>query len=188
MLTSAKAGYPRLQREVVRGIALKLPLVALLLCVPGSVLAETLEGLVVAVQDGDTLTVLDASKTQHRVRLAGIDAPEKGQPFGHRSKEGLSGMAYQRQVSVEWHKHDRYGRVIGKVLVNGHDVNLAQVATGFAWHYVDYAKEQTPADRQLYSGAEAQARELRRGLWQEPAPVAPWNYRRAKREGGQSEP
>lgn len=188
MLPSVNAGWPHLQRQVVDGIATTLFLIALVLSAPASAWAETLQGLVVAVLDGDTLIVLDSNNTQHRVRLAGIDAPEKGQPFGHRSTEGLSDLAYKRQASVEWHKHDRYGRVIGKVLVNGHDVNLAQVATGFAWHYVDYAKEQTPADRQLYSGSEAQARELRRGLWQEPTPVAPWDYRRAKREGGHREP
>lgn len=183
MLTLVNAGWPRLQRQVVRGIASTLLLLALVLSAPASALAETLQGLVVAVLDGDTLTVLDETKAQHRVRLAGIDAPEKGQPFGHRSKEGLSDLAYKQEVSVEWHKHDRYGRVVGKVLVNGRDVNLAQVASGLAWHYVEYAKEQPPADRRLYADAEVRARERRLGLWQESAPAAPWDYRRAKRDG-----
>lgn len=183
MLTSVKAGGPRLQREAVRGIASTLVLIAFGLGAPACALADTLQGLVVAVQDGDTLTVLDVNKVQHRIRLAGIDAPEKGQPFGHRSKEGLSDQAYRQQVSVEWHKVDRYGRVVGKVLVNGRDVNLAQVTAGLAWHYAEYAKEQLPADRSLYADAEVRARERQLGLWQESAPVAPWDYRRGKREG-----
>ena len=151
-------------------------------------LADTLQGLVVAVLDGDTVTVLDESNVQHRVRLAGIDAPEKGQPFGQRSKEGLSSLTYMRQASVEWHKLDRYGRVIGKVLVDGRDVNLAQVASGLAWHYAAYAKEQAPADRTSYSLAEARARHSHLGLWKDSAPTPPWEYRRSKREGNASEP
>lgn len=186
-MTSVKAGRPRLQRQVVRGIASALFLIALVLGAPASARAETLQGLVVAILDGDTLAVLDANKAQHRVRLAGIDAPEKGQPFGHRSKEGLSDLAYNQQVSVEWHKVDRYGRIVGKVLVNGRDVNLAHVASGLAWHYVAYAKEQAPADRRLYAETEVRARERRLGLWQEPAPVAPWDYRRARRDGAHAE-
>jgi endonuclease YncB( thermonuclease family) len=110
--------------------------VAFLLAATGPALAETLVGMVVAVQDGDTLTVLDAEKVQHKIRLAGIDAPEKGQPWGQRSKEGLSALAYRREVAVEWHKRDRYGRLIGKVLVEHRDVNLTQVSSGLAWHYV----------------------------------------------------
>lgn len=151
----------------------------------GPALAETLVGLVVAVQDGDTLTVLDAEKVQHKIRLAGIDAPEKGQPWGQRSKEGLSALAYRREVAVEWHKRDRYGRLIGKVLVERRDVNLAQVSSGLAWHYVEYATEQPPLDRQLYADAQVEARQYRLGLWQEPSPTPPWDYRRAKRTSTQ---
>lgn len=182
MLTLGKTGRPYLRRQVVHGLGSTLLFVTLVFGAQTSGLAETLQGLVVAVQDGDTLTVLDGDKIQHRVRLAGIDAPEKAQPFGRRSKEGLSSLAFQQQASVEWHKHDRYGRVVGKVLVNGRDISLAQVASGLAWHYLAYAKEQTPADRELYAGAELRAREHRLGLWQESAPVAPWDYRRTKRE------
>jgi len=137
---------------------------------------------VVAVQDGDTLTLLDEGKVQHRIRLAAIDAPEKGQPFGQRSKEGLFDLVYRREVSVEWHKRDRYGRVVGKVHLAKLDINLAQVEAGLAWHYVVYAREQTPADRILYSIAEAKAREAHLGLWRGPAPVAPWAFRKSKRE------
>lgn len=123
--------------------------IAVVLAAAGLPVAETLVGLVVAIHDGDTLTVLDAEKAQHKIRLARIDTPEKGQPWGKRSKEGLSALAYRREVAVEWHKRDRHGRLIGKVLVERRDVNLAQVPSGLAWHYVEYVKEQPPLDRQL---------------------------------------
>lgn len=79
------------------------------------------------IADGDTLTLLDAAHVQHKIRLAGIDAPEKKPAFGNRSKQGLSGLAFGKQVSVEWNKVDRYGRVIGKVLIGNEDACLAQV-------------------------------------------------------------
>ena len=80
--------------------------------------AETITGRVVGISDGDTLTLLDANNTQHKIRLSGIDSPEKGQPFGQVCKQSLSDLAYDRVVAVESTKLDRYGRVIGKVLVS----------------------------------------------------------------------
>lgn len=188
MLTGWGTLVQRLARLPCDGIVRVLLCVALTVGTSTGVHADTLQGLVVAVQDGDTLTVLDESKVQHRVRLAGIDAPEKGQPFGQRSKEGLSNLTYMRHASVEWRKHDRYGRVVGKVVVDGRDVNLAQVAYGLAWHYTAYAKEQAPADRISYSEAEAEARGHHLGLWKDASPTPPWEYRRAKREGNAVEP
>jgi endonuclease YncB( thermonuclease family) len=82
-----------------------------------------LEGLVVAVADGDTLTVLDDTQTQHRIRLSGIDAPEKGQPFGNVSKQNLADAVFQKRVAVEYAKTDRYGRLVGKVLLDGQDLS-----------------------------------------------------------------
>ena len=133
--------------------------------------------------DGDTLTVLDSAKTQHKIRLAGIDAPEKAQPFGDRSKQNLSKWVYRRDVIVEWHKKDRYGRLVGVVLVDGHDVNLEQVRAGFAWWYRDYAREQTPADRKVYETAEHAAKEQKLGLWADPQLVPPWEWRRGQKGG-----
>ena len=103
-----------------------------LLLSPLAARAETLEGLVVAIADGDTLTVLDDTKTQHRIRLSGIDAPEKRQPFGTVSRQHLADAVFQRRVVVEFYKTDRYGRLIGKVLLDGQDESLAQVAAGLA--------------------------------------------------------
>lgn len=139
--------------------------------------AATLEGRVVAVLDGDTITLLDASHRQFRIRLAGIDAPEKKQPFGQRSKASLSGLVFGKSVIVETKKQDLYGRSIGKVLVNGQDANLEQVSRGMAWHYKAYQREQAHVDRALYSDAENSAKAAGRGLWADPAPVPPWEYR-----------
>lgn len=143
--------------------------------------AETLTGIVVGVADGDTITVLDEKYRQHKIRLAGIDAPEKRQAFGQRSKQSLSDLAYRRQAVVETSKTDRYGRLVGKVTITGADVNLEQVRRGMAWHYRAYEREQTLADREAYAAAENAARAARRGLWAMPSPVAPWEFRSARK-------
>lgn len=143
--------------------------------------AATIEGQVVGVADGDTVTVLDANKVQHKVRLSGIDAPEKKQAFGQRAKDSLSDLVFNKQVSVETDKKDRYRREVGKILVDGADANLAQVTRGFAWHYKTYEREQSVDDRKLYNFAESEARAARRGLWRDVAPIPPWDFRRAKR-------
>lgn len=147
--------------------------------------ADILVGKVVAVADGDTITVLDDTKVQHKIRLAGIDAPERKQPFGQRAKEQLSDLVFGKSVQVETEKVDRYGRQIGKVLIDGRDANLAMVTAGMAWHYKKYQTEQAPSDRLMYASAEEHARAGRVGLWREPAPVAPWDWRRGERQAGQ---
>ena len=139
--------------------------------------AGTIVGKVVGVSDGDTVTVLDANYVQHKVRLAGIDAPEKAQPFGQRSKENLSKWVSGRQVIVETTKNDKYQRAVGKVLVNRVDVNLEQVKAGFAWHYKEYSREQSEADRVLYARAENLARSSKLGLWRDANPMPPWQWR-----------
>jgi len=123
---------------------------SLLLALACTAHAENITGRVVSVADGDTITLLDADKVQHKIRLAGIDAPEKKQSFGNRSKESLSELAYDKAVTVETDKRDKYGRQVGKVLVNGQDVNLVQVERGMAWFYRQYQREQSPNDRRLY--------------------------------------
>lgn len=146
--------------------------------------AETITGRVVAIADGDTITVLDTSNQQHKIRLAGIDAPEKKQPFGERSKQHLSTLTFNKQVTVEWNKQDRYGRTVGKVMVNGVDANLEQIKAGMAWWYEKYRKEQALADQRLYREAEQMTREGRVGLWRDSQPVAPWEWRKVKRDTG----
>lgn len=139
--------------------------------------ADVLKGKVVGIYDGDTVTVLDAGNQQHKIRLAGIDAPEKRQAFGNRSKEHLSDLVFGQMVDVDGDKIDRYQRTIGKILLNGRDVNLEQVRAGFAWHYTQYAKDQAPADRAAYAQAEAAARAGHRGLWSDAQPIPPWDFR-----------
>ncbi len=140
--------------------------------------AALLRGEVVALADGDTITVLDTDRRQHKVRLAGIDAPEKRQPFGTQSKGSLAEMVFRQQVVVEWSKRDRYGRIIGKVMIGRLDVCLEQVRLGMAWHYKRYAPEQSAADQAAYAAAELDARRARRGVWRDAAPVPPWEFRR----------
>ena len=143
--------------------------------------AQTLSGRVVAIADGDTITILDSANTQHRIRLAGIDAPETHQTFGEQSRLSLSGMIFGKDVSVSYQKIDQYGRIVGKIVLDGKDVNLEQVKAGMAWHYKFYEDEQTPEDRELYAKAEAEARAARRGLWQDPNPSEPYQFRREEK-------
>jgi endonuclease YncB( thermonuclease family) len=149
-------------------------------CFP--VQAGTITGTVVRITDGDTLVVLDANKVQYKIRLVGIDAPEKKQAFGKKSKENLSTLVAGKYVVVEYDKLDRYKRVLGKILLNGEDMNLEQVSSGLAWHYKKYQGEQSQSDRIMYSEAEVDAREAKRGLWQDPDPIPPWEYRKSKRK------
>jgi endonuclease YncB( thermonuclease family) len=144
--------------------------------------ADTLTGRVVGVADGDTITVLDATNTQHKIRLSGIDSPEKKQAFGQHCKQSLSDLAYGRTVAVEAGKRDRYGRLIGKVLVNGEDANLEQLRRGCGWHYKQYQNEQVLDDRLAYNAAEESARAGGVGLWADADPVPPWDWRRARRK------
>ena len=160
--------------------ALRQTFTTMLLALACTANAETITGLVVGVSDGDTITVLDADKVQHKIRLAGIDAPEKKQAFGNRSKESLSALAFDKTVNVETDKQDRYGRQVGKVLVNGQDVNLVQVERGMAWFYRQYQREQSPNDRRLYEAAEDAARVDKRGLWRDADPMPPWEFRHNK--------
>ncbi len=165
------------------GAQVRLFLVTLFLFIaPGLSTAGEIVGRVIGVTDGDTLTVLDAAQVSYKVRLGGIDAPEKGQPFGQRSKEGLSRLVFNRQVTILFDKKDRYGRFVGKVMLGGGDVNLSLVSSGFAWHYKEYEKEQSLTDRVRYSREERDARDARRGLWVDVNPVAPWDFRKSRRE------
>ncbi len=146
---------------------------------------QTLSGRVVRIADGDTVTVLDSSNTQHRIRLEGIDAPESHQAFGAQSKQSLSQMVFDKDVTVVYQKTDQYGRLVGKITLDGKDVNLEQVKTGMAWHYKEYEREQTPVDRDLYAKAQDEARAARRGLWQDADPVEPSAFRKEEKRARQ---
>ncbi len=133
--------------------------------------------LVVGIADGDTLTVLCNNNEQVKIRLAEIDAPEKKQPFGNRSKQSLSGMCFQKQAEIKPQTKDQYGRTVARVICDGTDANVEQVKRGMAWVYDKYVK-----DRSLYA-IQDKARTSKVGLWADDKPVKPWEYRRAnKRE------
>ena len=125
---------------------------------------------VVGIADGDTITVLTADKTQHRIRLWGIDAPETGQDFGSRAKQAASELAFGKQVTIRPRDTDRYGRTVAEVILpDGRSMNREMVRRGMAWWYRAFA----PHDAEL-AGLEAEAREARIGLWSQPNPVPPW--------------
>lgn len=135
-----------------------------------------LAGKVVKVTDGDTLTVL-VDKTEHKIRLAGIDAPEAKQPFGSRAKQALSDRVFGKTVQVEVTDKDRYGRLVGVVTIDGRNVNVELVSDGMAWWYRKYA----PGDKSL-KDAEMQAKYAKRGLWADADPVPPWEWRKQPRK------
>lgn len=140
--------------------------------------ADVLSGRVVGVADGDTITVLDNTNTQHKIRLNGIDAPEKKQAFGNVSKKSLSDMVFNQQVDVEWIKVDKYGRKVGKVLLNDEDVNLEQIKRGLAWYYKKYKSDVAQDDRITYVQAQQQAEADRIGIWADTNPIPPWDFRK----------
>ncbi len=144
--------------------------------------AEILTGRVVGVADGDTVTVLDASRQQHKIRLLGIDAPEKKMPYGNQSKQSLSDLVFDREVQVEYNKKDRYGRTLGKIIVGGVDANLEQIKAGMGWHYKQYQKDQSVEDRASYAQAEEEARTSKRGLWKDTDPMPPWDWRKQQKK------
>lgn len=156
----------------------------------GQTLAETIEGRVVGVSDGDTITVL-RDKEQVKIRLSGIDAPEKAQAFGNIAKQRMADMVFSKDVRVDSRKKDKYGRTIGRVWValaeckasdcpKTLDAGMALLTMGLAWHYKKYAKEQPEEEREQYSFAEFEARSRKVGLWSDPKPVPPWEWRHRK--------
>ena len=153
------------------------------LCLFGGLVASTyagthqIEGRIVGVTDGDTITLLDVNNRQHKIRLDGIDAPELGQPFGRASKQHLAELLANREAVAECSKTDRYRRKVCRVMVDGADAGLEQVRAGLAWFFRRYAKELPRDRRQRYADMEAQAQAERRGLWADAEPVAPWAWR-----------
>jgi endonuclease YncB( thermonuclease family) len=143
--------------------------------------AATLVGRVVGVSDGDTVTVLTAENRQFKIRLSGIDAPEKKQSFGAHAKDTLVRQLFGQPVVVEWYKTDRYGRILGKIEVDGVDANLEQVREGSAWVYRQYLRELTIEDRRLYLEVEQQAKSRHAGLWLDAHPEPPWQWRKERR-------
>jgi endonuclease YncB( thermonuclease family) len=148
------------------------PLASLLLLLATPPAAADILGRVVSVHDGDTLTVL-VEQRQIKVRLVDIDAPELKQAFGTRSRQSLAEMCFQKTAALDVRGQDRYKRTIAKVTCAGTDANAEQVRRGYAWTYTRYAR----ADSPLHA-LQVQARSEYRGLWADPTPTAPWDWRR----------
>lgn len=171
-------------RRIYSRLVICITVAFLVLCcfLSFSVNATTLTGKVIKVSDGDTISILDRAKNTHKIRLAGIDAPEKSQPFGQKSKDQLAKTVFGKQVKAQCGKSDRYGRAVCKILLADSDVNLEQIRAGFAWHYTAYASAQTPEDRNLYSMAEERAHAHRMGLWRDKQQTPPWEWRHNNRK------
>ncbi len=155
-----------MKRVVIIGIFLVL--------MAGPALAGSFTGKVVRVIDGDTVSVSCSScqKKFHKVRLAEIDAPEKKQAFGAESTKALSDKVLGKTVVVEWNNKGRYGRIIGTIYTADRNINEEMIKSGLAWRYVQYSKS-----KHLFA-LEQQAREQGKGLWKNPAAIAPWDFRK----------
>ncbi|MCY2966281.1 MAG: thermonuclease family protein [Planctomycetota bacterium] len=140
-----------------------------------------ISGEVVSIADGDTVTVLDADKVQHKIRLQGIDAPEKKQPFGTAARKALGDKIHRENVRIVWKEKDKYGRILGEIHLGDRHINREMVSDGYAWWYEKYA----PKDREL-GQAQAEARKERRGLWRDieggVKPEAPWDFRKRQKQ------
>ena len=159
----------------VRYFLLMLAMVALNL---PAFAAGTFIGKVTKVTDGDTINVVTTDNKSFKIRLEGIDAPESGQSLGDKSKGALSAKVLGKQVNVTWSKLDIYQRLLAHITVGGQWVNKEMVAEGWAWHYVQYSKDQQLAAAQIT------ARSTRKGLWATKNPVAPWEWRKRPKTGG----
>jgi endonuclease YncB( thermonuclease family)/methylphosphotriester-DNA--protein-cysteine methyltransferase len=145
----------------------------------GNSIQLVIEGKVINVHDGDTITVLDQNNKKFHIRLQGIDAPELKQEFGSVSQQNLSRMVLGKQVTIVWTKVDKYRRTVGTIRLAGQDINIEQVKAGMAWHFKKYEDEQEPQDRVTYAAAEQQARAGKLGLWKDPNPTVPGEWRQA---------
>ena len=134
-----------------------------------------IQGTVIGISDGDTITVLTDDKVQYKIRLYGIDCPESHQDFGTRAKQFASDMIYKTRVTVETVTTDRYGRTVGIVHIAGKSLNEELIRHGYAWVYPQYCKKPVCA---AWNELEQQARASKIGLWSHANPVPPWEFRR----------
>jgi len=174
------AGYLGLRAIASYRLLLKWFSIALVLASLSCLAARaqmTLSGTVASIQDGDSITV-NAGGQLRAIRLSGIDAPEHGQAFGDASKQHLTELVMSKQVNLDCTDLDRYGRLTCKVLLpTGQDIDLDQIKAGMAWHYKQYQRQQSATDRIAYGAAEDTARRSHIGLWSDPHPIQPQDFR-----------
>jgi endonuclease YncB( thermonuclease family) len=167
-----------------------LGLALIVLSVAACADGRELTGRVVWVADGDSFKLEDAAGERFEVRIAGIDAPEKGQAWSDRSKRNMMQLIRDREVRVDWYKLDRFDRYVGKVWVapadapcrgdacpKTLDVAMAQLTQGLAWYFRRFEAEIPAEDRARYADAEQEARQRGIGLWRDARPVPPWDWR-----------
>ena len=155
----------------------KIPLIIVFILISTQIFAD-ITGHVSKVIDADTVIVVDISRVSHKVRLLGIDAPERRQYFGEDATQYLTAKVLNKNLTVIGSKKDRYNRLLGKLIHEGKDVNLDLVSSGMAWHYKKYQESQELKDKFLYSNAEIFARKNKLGPWSAPSPIPPWDWRR----------
>jgi len=153
-------------------------LIFIMLVLPTLSFSLTIHGKVVSVADGDTITILDEGKQQTKIRLYGIDTPEKAQAFGKKAKKFTASLTAGKQAKVEVYDTDRYGRSVGVVLVNGTNVNEEIIKNGYAWQYQKYCKASFCDD---WLKLEEHARSFAFGLWADSNPQPPWDWRKGKK-------
>ncbi len=147
---------------------------------PNSPLRAIVELQVIDITDGDTFIINNTANQQMRIRLQGIDAPEAAQSFGSNAQKHLSKLLSGKWVSIEFDprgKPDKEGRIIAKIYLDGRDIGLEQIKSGFAWYCKDYKEHLSESDRYTYAEAEKEARNSNRGLWKESTPLPPWEFR-----------
>lgn len=134
---------------------------------------NSIKGKVIAITDGDTFKLITKDSTLYRIRVANIDCPERKQPFSKKAKEFTSQAIYGDIVIVKYDKKDRYGRIIGWVKYDDNlDLSEELLKNGLAWHFIKYSKDES------LQALENQARAKRIGLWVDPKPIAPWDWRK----------
>lgn len=165
------------QRSTAQLLGRVLPWLAVWALVVGPATADEFAGRVVGIADGDTITVLHARHSE-TVRLLGVDAPEKRQAYGDRARRFTAELAFDRTVTVRGAGRDRNGRLLGEVVLpDGRSLNQELVRAGYAWWFRRYSRDSTLAR------LEQEAREWRRGLWADEAPIPPWDFRVYGRTG-----
>jgi endonuclease YncB( thermonuclease family) len=147
-----------------------------------------IRGRITGIVDGDTISALILGKQQVRVRIAFIDAPEKGQAFGQRAKVAMSELVFGKDVKLRPHTVDRYGHLVARVIIDNQDAGLELLKQGLCWVYEKYVGEAPPEIQTSYWAAQAAAQSGKIGLWQDTVPMPPWEWRKEKGTTTQSRP
>ena len=163
----------------MKSIKILIAFLAVILTCGNALALDSWQGQVVGVSDGDTITVMHNGKGE-RVRLWGVDCPEKTQAYGQRAKQFTSYKTFKKTVTVEVHDIDRYGRTVGHVFIDGQSLNESLIRVGMAWVYTDYCAGMPCSE---WSKQEARARASKTGLWADAHPIAPWDFRHPRKSG-----